>query len=128
MRIREFAQDSSDDVIKAQIITVLEFLRNRAHDKKLLPSIGTAGLINMINNQLPGSALTYDVLKAMVDSDQTLQGLVQDCQRDVTTLQPFGDEPNAPQEPEEEQGEGGGAKDPTKIVNAMAKKAAANRA
>lgn len=129
MLIREFAQDSTDDELKAQIITVLEFLRNRAHDKKLMPTVGTQGLINMINNQIPGSSLTYETLKELVGSDQALKGLVDSVDRDITKLVPFGDEPGAPQEPEDGgTGEGGGAKDPTAIVDKMAKKASSKRA
>jgi hypothetical protein len=127
MRIREFAQDSNDSELKSAIIGVLEFVRNRAHDKRLMPSIGTIGLINMVNNQLPGSGLNYATLKQICDSDQTLQGLVTEVNRDTVELAPFGDEPDAPKEPEDSTAGGGSAKDPTAIVDKMAKKASAKR-
>ena len=127
MRIREFAQDSNDSELKAAVIGVLTWYRNRAHDKKILPEIGTTALINMVNNQIPGSGLNFDVLKKICDSDQTLQGFVQDCGRDKVTLMPFGDEPDAEQEDEEQKPAGGGAKDPTAVVDKMASRAASKR-
>jgi hypothetical protein len=45
--------------------------------------------------------------------------------RDSLSLKSFGDEPGAP--PETADTGSGNSKDPTNIVNAMAKKAAANR-
>ena len=127
MLIREFAQDSPDSDLKAAVIGVLTWYRNRAHDKKIMPEISTRALINMVNNQLPGSSLNYNTLKQICDSDQTLQGLIQDCGRDMVTLMPFGDEPDAEQEPEDEKPEGGGAKDPTAVVDKMASRAASKR-
>lgn len=127
MRLREFSQDSGTSELTSQIISVIEFLRNRAHDKKIIPTVTTSGLINMINNQSSGGVLNYEVLKQMCDSDQTLKSLVTSVDRDSVSLAPFGDEPDAPQDPEEAPAGEGGAKDPTAIVDKMADKARSKR-
>jgi hypothetical protein len=126
MRIRELLREDSEGDLVAQILTVLEFLRSRDHNKKLLPKHSTAGVINMINNMSSGAMVTYELLDQLKNSNKTIGELITDMDRDSLSLKAFGDEPGAPQEPADT-GTGGGAKDPTSIVNAMAKKAAANR-
>ena len=126
MRIRELLREDSEGDLVAQILTVLEFLRSRDHNKKLLPKHSTAGVINMINNMSSGAMVTYELLDQLKNSDKTIGEHITDMDRDSLSLKAFGDEPGAPQEPADT-GTGGGAKDPTSIVNAMAKKAAANR-
>jgi hypothetical protein len=125
MRIRELLRENSEGELKAQILTVLEFLRNRDHNKKLLGKHSTAGFINMVNNMSSGAVLTYDILDQYRASDSTIGDLIANMDRDMISLKAFGDEPGAPQEPAEK--EGTNAKDPTNIVNAMAKKAASKR-
>jgi hypothetical protein len=127
MRIRELLRESSEDEIVAQILTVLDFLRNRDHNKKLLPDHSTAGVINMINNIIGHSALTYDLFASIKDSNPEIGNLITNMDKDHMSLLSFGDEPGAPEEPADTGDGGGNAKDPTKIVDAMAKKAAANR-
>jgi hypothetical protein len=126
MRIRELLREDSEGDLVAQILTVLEFLRNRDHNKKLLPKHSTAGVINMINNMSSGATVTYELLDQLKNSDKTIGDLITNMDRESISLKAFGDEPGAPQEPADT-GSGGSAKDPTSIVNAMAKKAAANR-
>jgi hypothetical protein len=126
MRIRELLREDSEGDLVAQILTVLEFLRSRDHNKKLLPKHSTAGVINMINNMSSGAMVTYELLDQLKNGNKTIGELITDMDRDSLSLKAFGDEPGAPQEPADT-GTGGGAKDPTSIVNAMAKKAAANR-
>lgn len=128
MRWREITEDSdSASNLEAQVITALEFLRNRDHNKKLLPKHSTVGVINMINNISSGALVTYELLDQIRNSNQAIGDLITDMDRESISLAPFGDEPGAPQEPEETEGEGGNAKDPTKVVDAMAKRAASNR-
>ena len=125
MRIRELLREDSEGDLVAQILTVLEFLRSRDHNKKLLPKHSTAGVINMINNMSSGAMVTYELLDQLKNSNKTIGALVTNMDRDNLSLKAFGDEPGAPQEPADTGA--GSAKDPTNIVNAMAKKAAANR-
>ena len=126
MRIRELLREDSESDLVAQILTVLEFLRSRDHNKKLLPKHSTAGVINMINNMSSGAMVTYELLDQLKNSNKTIGALITDMDRDSLSLKAFGDEPGAPAEPADS-GAGTSAKDPTSIVNAMAKKAAANR-
>ena len=122
------AEDDSDSAdIESQILTALEFLRNRDHNKKLLPKHSTIGVINMINNISPDVHITYETLEQLKNSNQAIGQLITNLDRESITLQAFGDEPGAPEEPQDQEGEGGNAKDPTKVVDAMAKRASANR-
>jgi hypothetical protein len=126
MRVHELLKESSDQELKAAIKTVLEFLRNRDHDKKLLPPHSTSGFINMVNNISGSANLNYELLEKLKNSDQTIGALIVDLDRDKINLKPFGDEPGAPEEPAGDS-TGGSSKDPTKVVDAMAKRAASNR-
>jgi len=126
MLIRELLKESSEGELKAAVKTVLEFLRNRDHDKKLLPPHSTTGFINMVNNISGSANLTYELLKKLKNSDQTVGALIVDMDRDKINLKPFGDEPGAPEEPTDDT-VGTSSKDPTKVVDAMAKRAAGNR-
>lgn len=126
MRLRELFESASEDELKAQILTVLEFLRNRDHNKKRLPNHTTSGVITMINNIIGYNALTYELFDAMKNDNSDIGNLISNMDRDNLSLKAFGDEPGSPQEPADTDS-GGSAKDPTSIVNAMAKKAAANR-
>jgi hypothetical protein len=131
MRLFEFTKGGSDAELKARILTVLEFLRNRAHDKKIMPAWSTPAFINMVNNQLGDAegttGLTFELLQQIKDSDRAIGQLVTDLDKETIQFKLFGDEPNAPQDPEETNAGSGGAKDPTKTVDAMAKRAASNR-
>jgi len=126
MRVHELLQESSEQELKAAIKTVLEFLRNRDHDKKLLPPHSTAGFINMVNNISGSANLNYELLEKLKNSDRTIGALIVDLDQDKINLKPFGDEPGAPEEPAADS-TSGSSKDPTKVVDAMAKRAASNR-
>ena len=126
MRIRELLEDDSSSELAAQILTVLQFLRNRDHDKKLTAPHSTVGVINMINNITPGITVTYELLDSIKNSNSSVGELISNMDKTQLSLKPFGDEPGAPEQ-EPEDASGGNAKDPTNIVNAMAKKAASKR-
>ena len=128
MRWNEILREDSESELVAQILTVLEFLRNRDHNKKLLPQHSTVGFINMVNNMNNGTGgrLTYELLDQLKNSDQTIGTVITKLDRQNISLKSFGDEPGAPEEPSDETGSGS-AKDPTKVVDTMAKRAAANR-
>ena len=126
MRFRELIVENSLGELKAQILTVLEFLRQRDHNKKLLPNHSTAGVINMINN-ISNVGLTYELLDQIKNNNPEVSNLITNMDRDNLSLLAFGDEPGAPQEPQDGEGGEGNAKDPTAIVNKMAQRAASNR-
>lgn len=125
MRARELFESDSEQELVAQVLTVLEFLRNRDHNKKRLPQHNTAGVITMINNIIGYNALTYDLLDSLKNSNDEIANLINSMDQDQLSLKAFGDEPGAPQQ--QPQTDTGAAKDPTKVVDAMAKRASANR-
>lgn len=126
MLIKELLKESSEQELKAALKTVIEFLRNRDHDKKLIPPHSTMGFINMVNNIASGANLTYELLDQIKGSDQTLGNLINSMDRNSIKFKPFGDEPGVPEQPADDTSSGN-SKDPTKVVDAMAKRAAANR-
>ena len=127
MRISEILFEDSESELVAQILTVLEFLRNRDHNKKLLPQHNTNAVINMVNNMNTGAGrLTYELLDQIKNSNKTIGELITNMDKQNISLKAFGDEPGAPEEPSDETGSGN-AKDPTRVVDAMAKRAASNR-
>ncbi len=125
MRISELLVESSEQELKAALKTVIEFLRNRDHDKKLLPPHSTSGFINMVNNIASGANLNYELLDKIKSSDQAIGSMIDSMDENNIKFRPFGDEPGAPQKPQDTGS--GGSKDPTKVVDAMAKRAASNR-
>ena len=125
MRIHEFLVEDSDQ-LTAQILTTLEFLRNRDHNKKLNAPHSTAGFINMVNNMLGSKVLTYQLLQNMM-TKPAFQNLITNLDEKNISFKPFGDEPGTSPEGEQEPTDAGNSKDPTKIVGAMAKRAASNR-
>jgi hypothetical protein len=56
MRLNEFSTKEIDEVLEddadsrgdANLITALEFLRNRSHDRHLVPKVRVDSLINMV--------------------------------------------------------------------------------
>ena len=125
MRIHEFLSEDSDQ-LTAQILTTLEFLRNRDHNKKLTTPHSTAGFINMVNNMAGSRVLNYQLLQNMM-SKPAFKNLITNLDEKNISFKPFGDEPGTSTEGEQDTGDSGNAKDPTKIVGAMAKRAASNR-
>ena len=138
MRISEFSgdpgndddNDYGNDELAGRVLTTIEFLRNRAHNKGMMPTASTTGFLNMINNAggTPGG-MNYDTLLQLMDKNKAVKNLMQSPPtRDQIQFKPFGDEPGAETEPEPESDNSKAkGKDPTKTVDAMAKRAAAAR-
>ena len=126
MRIHEFLVEDSDQ-LTAQILTTLEFLRNRDHNKKINAPHSTAGFINMVNNMLGSRVLTYELLQNMM-TKPAFKNLITNLDEKNISFKAFGDEPGtSPEADQDTTGDAGNSKDPTKIVGAMAKRAASNR-
>ena len=125
MRIDEVHGGSDSD---ANLVTILQFLRSRAHNKKLTPIIGTQSLINMIKNQGGSEFFTYDNLVNAQEKNSAVGELIKNLDREKVTLNGFGDESDA-----SEVDKAQSSKDqtttpnPEKTVKAMAKSALANR-
>jgi len=80
----------------ANLITVLNFLRQRAHMEKLVGRISFKSLSTMLSNT--GSTIDYSSFKHYYDnpdnieSYDALKGIIKSFDRDSITLEPFGDE------------------------------------
>jgi hypothetical protein len=125
MRIDEVSGNPAGD---ANLVTVLQFLRNRAHNKKLVPVIATQSLINMVKNQGGSEYFTFDNLLAAQDRNPAVKELIKNLDREKVTLNGFGDETDADVVDQEAANkEQATQPDPQKTVKAMAKSALANR-
>jgi hypothetical protein len=124
MRIDEVSGNPAGD---ANLVTILQFLRNRAHNKKLVPIISTQSLVNMVKNQGGAEYFTFDNLLAAQDRNPAVKELIKNLDREKVTLNGFGDESDA-DEVDQANAEGDkSTADPEKTVKAMAKSALANR-
>jgi hypothetical protein len=125
MRINEVSGDSEGD---ANLVTILQFLRNRAHNKKLTPVIGTQSLINMVKNQGGTEYFTYDNLVTAQENNPAVGELIKSLDREKVTINGFGDETDASEVDQDAANkEQTKTPDPQKTVKAMAKRAADNR-
>lgn len=125
MRIDEVSGSSTGD---GNLVTILQFLRSRAHNKKLTPIIGTQSLINMIKNQGGSEYFTFDNLVAAQENDPAIGELIKNLDREKVTLNGFGDESDASAvDQAQDNKDQVTTPDPEKTVKAMAKSALANR-
>ena len=127
MRIVEVAgglPDSDDN-----LVTTLEFLRNRAHNKKLTPVISTQSLINMIKNQGGSEFFGFENLMRAQETNPAVRDLVKNIDKEKVTLNGFGDETDADsiEQADTNSGTPPGQPDPQKTVKSMAKSALAKR-
>ena len=136
MRIRDIiVEDHIDDMLEdeadgrgdSNLITTLEFLRNRAHDTHVQPRVRADSLINLVQKTGEQQFTLENLLDAYIDNEN-IKSLIKDIKDDSTGvkyvyLQPFADDSemaavgdeNAPRTA------------PEKTVDAMAKSALANR-
>ena len=136
MRICEvITEDVIDDMLEdeaegrgdANLITTLEFLRNRAHDTHVQPRVRADSLINLVQTTGNQQFTLENLLDSYKDNEQ-VKNLIKDIKDDsngtkYVYLLPFADDSemaslgdvDAPRT------------DPEKTVNAMAKSALANR-
>ena len=126
-RIDDMLEDEADGRGDANLITTLEFLRNRAHDTHVQPRVRADSLINLVQKTGDQQFTLENLLDAYSDNEN-IKALVKDIKDDSTGvkyvyLQPFADDSemaaigdeNAPRTA------------PEKTVDAMAKSALANR-
>jgi len=136
MRIREvIVEDVIDDMLEdeaegrgdANLITTLEFLRNRAHDSHVQPRVRADSLINLIQTTGQQAFTLENLLNAFKDNE-TIKGLIKDIKDDTNGvkyvyLQPFADDNELAAIGDETAPRTA----PEKTVDAMAKSALANR-
>jgi len=125
--VDEMLEDEADTRGDFNLITTLEFLRNRAHDTHVQPKIRADSLINLVQTE-GEQAFTLENLLSAFKNNQELKNLIKDIKDDnngvkYVYLQPFADDSevaaqsdvNAPKTP------------PERTVDAMAKSALAKR-
>lgn len=126
-RIDDMLEDEADGRGDSNLITTLEFLRNRAHDTHVQPRVRADSLINLVQKTGQQQFTLENLLDAYSDNEN-IKSLIKDIKDDSTGvkyvyLQPFADDSemaavgdeNAPRTA------------PEKTVDAMAKSALANR-
>ena len=136
MRLREFTKDFDDSIIEdeadsrgdANLITALEFLRNRSHDSHLVPKVRVDSLINMVKGT-DQSEFNLDSLLGAFKTNETVKSLIKDIKDDehgvkYVYLKTFSDD-NADDSPT--LASGSMAANPEKTVDAMAQRALKNR-
>ena len=74
----------------ANLLTLLNFLRQRAHQEGLVGRVTFKSLRTMLDNV--GTGIDYESFKSYYDSKEELKNLIKDFDMDSITLRPFGDE------------------------------------
>lgn len=136
MRIRDIiVEDALDDIIEdeaegrgdANLITTLEFLRNRAHDTHVQPRVRADSLINLVQTTGNQQFTLENLLDSYKDNEE-VKNLIKDIKDDsngvkYVYLTPFADDSEL-----FGASDGGPTKtQPERTVDAMAKSALANR-
>lgn len=136
MRLREFNDKLADDIIEdeadargdANLITALEFLRNRSHDKHLVPKVRVDSLIGMVKGT-GQQEFNLDSLLGAFKTNESVKNLIKDIKDDehgvkYVYLKTFSDDAidDAPT-----LASGSRAMNPEKTVDAMAQRALKNR-
>jgi len=125
--VDEVLEDEADGRGDANLITMLEFLRNRAHDTHIQPRIRVDSLINLVQSAGEEQFNLENLLAAYKDN-QNIKNLIRDIKDDSTGvkyvyLEPFADD--------QELGAITGGEmpktNPERTVDSMAKSALAKR-
>lgn len=125
--VDEVLEDEADGRGDANLLTMLEFLRNRAHDTHIVPRIRIDSLINLV--QSAGEAqFSLDNLIDAYKSNPNIKNLIKDIKDDSSGvkyvyLQPFEDDTDQPAE----FGQEVQRTPPERTVDSMAKSALAKR-
>jgi hypothetical protein len=123
----EVLEDEADGRGDANLLTMLEFLRNRAHDTHIQPRIRVDSLINLIQGT-GEQQFTLENLLAAYKDNQDVKNLIKDIKDDSTGvkyvyLEPFADD----EELTSLDGNGSPKTAPERTVDSMAKSALAKR-
>lgn len=125
--IDEVLEDEADGRGDANLLTTLEFLRNRAHDTHIQPRIRVDSLINLVQGTGEQQFNLENLLAAYKDN-QDVKNLIKDIKDDSSGvkyvyLEPFADD--------EEMGDiasdGAPKTAPERTIDSMAKSALAKR-
>jgi hypothetical protein len=125
--VDEVLEDEADGRGDANLLTMLEFLRNRAHDTHIVPRIRIDSLINLVQGA-GESQFSMDNLLDAYKSNPNIKNLIKDIKDDSSGvkyvyLQPFEDDIDQPAE----FGQEAPRTPPERTVDSMAKSALAKR-
>jgi len=125
--IDEVLEDEADGRGDANLLTTLEFLRNRAHDTHIQPRIRVDSLINLVQTQGETQFNLENLLDAYRDNPN-IKNLIKDIKDDsygvkYVYLEPFQDDTDLPVEI----GQEAPRTPPERTVDTMAKSALAKR-
>lgn len=125
--IDDMLEDEAEGRGDVNLMTALEFLRNRAHDTHVQPRIRADSLINLVQTTGEQQFTLENLLDSYKDN-QNVKNLIKDIKDDsngvkYVYLQPFADDSEMAALDNTE----APRTDPEKTVNAMAKSALANR-
>jgi hypothetical protein len=123
----EVLEDEADGRGDANLLTTLEFLRNRAHDTHIQPRIRVDSLINLVQ-KTGESQFNLDNLLDAYKSNSDIKNLIKDIKDDSSGvkyvyLEPFADDTDQPAEIEQEIP----STAPERTVDSMAKSALSKR-
>jgi len=74
----------------SNLLTLLDFLRQRAHKERLVGRISFSALSTMLSNL--GQSIDYASFKKYYDNYDAVKNVVKDFNVDSITLRPYGDE------------------------------------
>ncbi len=125
--VDDMLEDEADTRGDANLITTLEFLRNRAHDTHVQPRIRTDSLINLVQST-GEQAFTLENLLNAFTHNQEIKSLIKDIKDDsngvkYVYLQPFADDTETAALDDTQ----APRTDPERTVDSMAKSALAKR-
>ena len=125
--VDEVLEDEADERGDANLLTTLEFLRNRAHDTHIQPRIRVDSLINLVQ-KTGESQFNLDNLLDAYKSNSDIKNLIKDIKDDSSGvkyvyLEPFADDTDQPAEIEQEIP----STAPERTVDSMAKSALSKR-
>jgi len=123
----EVLEDEADGRGDANLLTTLEFLRNRAHDTHIQPRIRVDSLINLVQ-KTGESQFNLENLLDAYKSNPDIKNLIKDVKDDSSGvkyvyLEPFADDTDMPAEIGQEIP----STAPERTVDSMAKSALAKR-
>lgn len=126
--IDEVLEDEADGRGDANLLTTLEFLRNRAHDTHIQPRIRVDSLINLVQGT-GEQQFNLENLLAAYKNNPDVKNLIKDIKDDASGvkyvyLEPFADDVEFAQDAE---GPEGFKTAPERTVDSMAKSALAKR-
>ncbi len=124
----EVLEDEADGRGDANLLTTLEFLRNRAHDTHIQPRIRVDSLINLVQG-IGEQQFNLENLLAAYKNNPSVKDLIKDIKDDSSGvkyvyLEPFADDIEQAQDAE---GLEGFKTAPERTVDSMAKSALAKR-